>query len=933
MQMAGDGSKPGSVTSAGSSRPLTSRSSLAEGDSQSSSGRICRGKVHLPRNQSTTVLSASLSLASSGGGDDGVVRKLRAEVDAQRAELAAARARIAELESRAEVAAGVSEVGSRGDVEAPDLAAGSPGGSALSASWLLSNPPDGVDLNFENRSSGPSVSADEVASMYHRAFEAAGGEPTVREFRDEVAKAVKRIKENNLPSQQMAVWQSYTFEDMQHFTTKGPMHEFASETLRALERDLQKNVDPRVSIDIAQPKGKSRAVVKARIKYADDYSRLCDLCRCTVDCPDLCSIYRCLLALCDRWGVNNQVQRVVELEDHYSEPMAGGYRHVQVLVLLGGSLWEVQLNTAAMLEAKHRCGHKLYKTTRFVKEMLLLCAMLGDVDTLKRLLDRPGVRAVANPNEVRDSNGLSALHHAAFRGDKDVLGMLLAGAQVSEPADPWALDRTSHGGLPLTYALRMQHWDLAEHLAEAMTARVGASEHALEKAVLACYAAAELAAPPTVLEAVARLWAALEESTQLASPLHHASGVAGGESLRVLLRKASQTTLWRVAPDGKLALEAALQSGLAGELAAAMAENKPELLPPKAVESLLRCRSEEPEVQTLISQAQKMNTKRIFSAAENKGKEDCLMVWDSVTLEAERALDTKDGWVYSLLNVGPSESYKGTANAHLFAGCGDGSILVYENGEAKTTLHGHKQLVKCLAWVPPDHNLTGSRAHGLWSGSYDCTILRWDVRQNKSVLTVKNGKSKVRAMCFSPAGSEPRFLCVCAGYAGEQIVLFDPFSGVKLQKVGMRGHAMQVKDLVPVGEKLLLSCSEDSSIRCWDLDTEEEVAALDAHQDKVFAIASEPDRNIFVSVSEGSICKWQLNVPERPDDPPSFGPPSVLATGGPFDRGFLRDGILVHNCGERKNELRLLNVESGAQLGEPFGRHGRWITAVCVGEW
>lgn len=46
-----------------------------------------------------------------------------------------------------------------------------------------------------------------------------------------------------------------------------------------------------------------------------------------------------------------------EVEDHYfGGSMPGGYRHVQLLVRFRGVIWEVQLNTPAMLHAKKMGG-------------------------------------------------------------------------------------------------------------------------------------------------------------------------------------------------------------------------------------------------------------------------------------------------------------------------------------------------------------------------------------------------------------------------------------------------------------------------------------------------------------------------------------------------------------------------------------------------
>ena len=51
---------------------------------------------------------------------------------------------------------------------------------------------------------------------------------------------------------------------------------------------------------------------------------------------------------------------VVEYNDRYMKPMAGGYRDLQLAARFRGHVVEIQVNTAAMLAAKERSGHRAF---------------------------------------------------------------------------------------------------------------------------------------------------------------------------------------------------------------------------------------------------------------------------------------------------------------------------------------------------------------------------------------------------------------------------------------------------------------------------------------------------------------------------------------------------------------------------------------------
>lgn len=195
--------------------------------------------------------------------------------------------------------------------------------------------------------------------------------------------------------------------------------------------------------------------MKVAVKYGGDTSRLVDANRCTVECQNIDDLFKAVNVAMTIW--DNMKGMVVELEDRFfNRCMEAGYRHVQMLVRFGACLWEVQFNTTAMLHAKHECGHKAYKTMRYVQESLLLHSIRDHPVNLQSLLSIPGVRGVANPNVVADKNGMRAIHHAAFRGSSQCTKLLL---DIPTSANVFLMD--AYGQLPCKLAMLNLRWDYA----------------------------------------------------------------------------------------------------------------------------------------------------------------------------------------------------------------------------------------------------------------------------------------------------------------------------------------------------------------------------------------------------------------------------------------------------------------------------------------
>ena len=115
---------------------------------------------------------------------------------------------------------------------------------------------------------------------------------------------------------------------------------------------------------VAPLKGRTRARLKAQFKYSDErgevaWYRLTDVVRATIIHKTLEGMYHCLRAI-----VEDCELEIVEYNDRYMKPMAGGYRDLQLAARYRGHVVEIQVNTAAMLAAKQGSGHRTFAVIR-----------------------------------------------------------------------------------------------------------------------------------------------------------------------------------------------------------------------------------------------------------------------------------------------------------------------------------------------------------------------------------------------------------------------------------------------------------------------------------------------------------------------------------------------------------------------------------------
>jgi WD40 repeat protein len=187
-----------------------------------------------------------------------------------------------------------------------------------------------------------------------------------------------------------------------------------------------------------------------------------------------------------------------------------------------------------------------------------------------------------------------------------------------------------------------------------------------------------------------------------------------------------------------------------------------------------------------------------------------------------------------------------------------------ETGECLKTFRGHTYSVNAIAFSPDGQQIATS--------SQDATIRIWDINAPVNRLQVDTDKSslgivdecihilsahesRVWSVAFSPNGE-----ILISGSEDKTIKLWNAKTGECLQT--LQGHANWIKSIAfsPDG-RLFASGSFDQTVKLWDAQTGDCLSTLQAHASTVTAVAFSPDGQKLVSSSYDQTVKlWDVKT-------------------------------------------------------------------------
>ncbi|CAJ0961106.1 unnamed protein product, partial [Mesorhabditis belari] len=146
------------------------------------------------------------------------------------------------------------------------------------------------------------------------------------------------------------------------------------------------------------------------------------------------------------------------------------------------------------------------------------------------------------------------------------------------------------------------------------------------------------------------------------------------------------------------------------------------------------------------------------------------------------------------------------------SGALDGTVKVWnvQTGECLQTLTGHTRRVDSLLFEP-ERDLVVSR-------SLDKTIRVWDIRGGTCIAIPISGESVYR---YRHYGMQLRGNSLVACYTGSDVGVWDIRDGgscIHVHLQGVNGHALNITSLQLLDSGLLITSSEDGSVKLWDVD-------------------------------------------------------------------------------------------------------------------
>ena len=209
-------------------------------------------------------------------------------------------------------------------------------------------------------------------------------------------------------------------------------------------------------------------------------------------------------------------------------------------------------------------------------------------------------------------------------------------------------------------------------------------------------------------------------------------------------------------------------------------------------------------------------------------------VWlDDTDTSAEIALLT--GHTDEVYSVAFSPDGKTLASASL-----DGSVLLWnvESGQLIKTL-GHTDEAYSVAFAPDGKTLA--------SGSGDGTVRLWNIESGQLINTLTGHTDDVLSVAFAPDGKT----------LASDTRLWDVASGQRIKTLDYADFVYSVA-FAPDGNTLA-SVGEDSTVRLWNIESEQLINRLTGHTGRVLSVAFAPDGKILASAGEdGTVRLWNI---------------------------------------------------------------------------
>ncbi|KAK8808496.1 hypothetical protein WA158_008397 [Blastocystis sp. Blastoise] len=170
----------------------------------------------------------------------------------------------------------------------------------------------------------------------------------------------------------------------------------------------------------------------------------------------------------------------------------------------------------------------------------------------------------------------------------------------------------------------------------------------------------------------------------------------------------------------------------------------------------------------------------------------------------------------------------------------DGSIKIWDpvNGQLKRELTGHKDRVRALTFWKGY----------LVSGGVDKTIKLWDLKTGDCVQTIESNEGSIFTLNVYRN-------MLCSGGSGNVIQIWNK----KYQMAGkISGHSDWINDILVWDDDRIITCSDDKTIKVWDLKKSKCIGTLIGHTSFVKKLVKYHNRLLSCSF-DTTILVWDVD--------------------------------------------------------------------------
>ncbi|XP_061167986.1 U3 small nucleolar RNA-interacting protein 2-like isoform X2 [Saccostrea echinata] len=245
-------------------------------------------------------------------------------------------------------------------------------------------------------------------------------------------------------------------------------------------------------------------------------------------------------------------------------------------------------------------------------------------------------------------------------------------------------------------------------------------------------------------------------------------------------------------------------------------------------------------------------------------------------------------------------------------------------------LRGHQLTVTCVV-ISPDKRY-------VFSGSKDCSIIKWDVEEGRRLHTIHGGRKGTEdthtghtdhVLCLAMS-SDGKFLA--SGGKNKFVLLWNPDNCQLIHK--FTGHRDSISGLAfRIGSHQLFSASHDRSVKIWNVDELAYIETLFGHSDAITDIDSLiRDRAITSGGRDGSIRIWKV-VEESQlvfnGDPGSIDCVAFINESN-FISGADNNSLSLWSMMKKKPIVTVKNAHCGQDQNGNSSTDTNWITAVAA---